>query len=95
MSVQIDLSRDALFDELGLQRLRESYMREGETSPQERYAFVAESFASNPEHAQRIYDYASRHWLSFSTPVLSFGRNKRGLPVSCFLSYMPWCFGKT
>ena len=38
MSVQIDLSRDALFDELGLQRLRESYMREGETSPQERYA---------------------------------------------------------
>ena len=89
MPVQIDLSRDALFDELGLQRLRESYMREGETSPQERYAFVAESFASNPEHAQRIYDYASRHWLSFSTPVLSFGRNKRGLPVSCFLSYMP------
>ena len=89
MSVQIDLSRDELFDELGLQRLRESYMREGETSPQERYAFVAESFASNPEHAQRIYDYASRHWLSFSTPVLSFGRNKRGLPVSCFLSYMP------
>ena len=89
MSVQIDLSRDALFDELGLQRLRESYMREGETSPQERYAFVAESFASNPEHAQRIYDYASRHWLRFSTPVLSFGRNKRGLPVSCFLSYMP------
>ena len=89
MSVQIDLSRDALFDGLGLQRLRESYMRESETSPQERYAFVAESFASDPGHAQRIYDYASRHWLSFSTPVLSFGRNKRGLPVSCFMSYMP------
>ena len=26
MSVQIDLSRDKLFDELGLMRLRESYM---------------------------------------------------------------------
>ena len=51
MSVQIDLSRDALFDELGLQRLRESYMREGETSPQVRYAYVAEHFASNPEPA--------------------------------------------
>lgn len=48
MSVQIDLSRDALFDELGLQRLRESYMREGETSPQERYAFVAESLRAIP-----------------------------------------------
>lgn len=89
MTVQIDLSRDALFDELGLIRLRESYMREDEKSPQERFAYVAEAFASDEAHAQRIYDYASRHWLSFSTPILSFGRNKRGLPISCFLSYMP------
>ena len=88
MSVKIDTSRDALFDELGLMRLRESYMRPDEKSPQERFAFVAEHFASNPEHAQRIYDYASRHWLSFSTPILSFGRGKRGLPISCFLTYM-------
>ncbi len=89
MSVQIDLSRDALFDELGLMRLRESYMRPDEKSPQERFKFVAETFASNPAHAQRIYDYASRHWLSFSTPILAFGRAKKGLPISCFLSYMP------
>lgn len=88
MNVRIDLSRDALFDELGLLRLRESYMRPEEKSPQERFRFVAETFATNPEHAQRIYDYASRHWLSFSTPVLAFGRAKKGLPVSCYLSYM-------
>lgn len=89
MTVKIDLSRDALFDELGLIRLRESYMRPDEQSPQERLAFVAQQFASNDEHAQRIYDYASRHWLSFSTPILSFGRSKNGLPVSCYLTYMP------
>lgn len=89
MTVKIDLSRDALFDELGLIRLRESYMRPDEKSPQERLAFVARQFASNDEHAQRIYDYASRHWLSFSTPILSFGRSKNGLPVSCYLTYMP------
>ena len=47
MSVQIDLSRDKLFDELGLMRLRESYMRPDEKSPQERLKFVAEAFASN------------------------------------------------
>ena len=88
MPIAIDLSRDALFDELGLMRLRESYMRPEEKSPQERLAFVAETFASSPAHAQRIYDYASRHWLSFSTPILSFGRSRRGLPVSCYLSYM-------
>lgn len=89
MSVKIDLSRDALFDELGLIRLRESYMRPEEKSPQERLAYVSEAFASDPAHAQRIYDYASRHWLSFSTPILSFGRSKRGLPISCYEVYMP------
>lgn len=88
MTVKMDLSRDALFDELGLMRLRESYMREDEDSPQERFAFVAEQFATDEAHAQRIYDYASRHWLSFSTPILSFGRSNRGLPISCFLAYM-------
>ena len=28
------------------------------------------------------------HWLSFSTPILSFGRSKKGLPISCFEVYM-------
>ena len=88
MPVRIDPSRDALFDELGLMRLRESYMRPDEKSPQERFAYVAEKFATDEAHAQRIYDYASRHWLSFSTPILSFGRSKKGLPISCFLAYM-------
>jgi len=86
--VAIDLSRDSLFDELGIQRLRESYMKDEEASPQERFAYVSESFASNQEHAQRLYNYSSKHWLSYSTPILSFGRSKRGLPISCFLNYM-------
>lgn len=86
--ITIDLSRDQLFDKLGLQRLRESYMRDDEESPQERFAYVANSFASNPEHAQRIYDYASKHWLSFATPILSFGKSNKGLPISCFLNYI-------
>jgi ribonucleoside-diphosphate reductase alpha chain len=86
--VNIDLSRDSLFDELGIQRLRESYMKDEEASPQERFAYVSESFASSQEHAQRLYNYSSKHWLSYSTPILSFGRSKRGLPISCFLNYM-------
>jgi ribonucleoside-diphosphate reductase alpha chain len=86
--VNIDLSRDSLFDELGIQRLRESYMKEEEASPQERFAYVSESFATNQNHAQRLYEYSSKHWLSYSTPILSFGRSKRGLPISCFLNYM-------
>jgi ribonucleoside-diphosphate reductase alpha chain len=63
-------------------------MMEGESSPQERFAYVSSKFGSNPEHAQRLYDYSSKHWLSYSTPILSFGRSKRGLPISCFLPYL-------
>ena len=88
MAVQIDYSRDALFDDLGLKRLRESYMREDEKSPQDRFAFVSTAFGSNPEHAQRLYEYASKHWLSYSTPILSYGRTKKGLPISCFLNWI-------
>jgi ribonucleoside-diphosphate reductase alpha chain len=77
-----------LFDELGHKRLKESYMKEDEVSPQERFAYVSKAFGSNEAHAQRLYEYSSKHWLSYSTPVLSFGRSKRGLPISCFLPYL-------
>ena len=83
MTINIDFSKDSLFDELGLRRLKDSYMMDSETSPQERFAYVAEKFGSNPEHSQRLYEYLSNHWLSASTPILSYGRSKRGLPISC------------
>jgi ribonucleoside-diphosphate reductase alpha chain len=86
--IRVDRSRDSLFDELGLKRLKESYMREDESSPQERFAYVSSAFGSNTEHSQRLYDYSSKHWLSYSTPILSFGRSSRGLPISCFLPYL-------
>lgn len=86
--MKLDYSRDSLFDVLGLRRLKDSYMREDERSPQERFAYVSAAFASNDEHAQRLYDYSSKHWLSYSTPILSFGRNKKGLPISCYLNYL-------
>ncbi len=86
--IKVDYSRDSLFDELGKLRLKESYMKDEEQSPQERFAFVSSKFGSNAEHAQRLYDYSSKHWLSYSTPILSFGRSKRGLPISCFLNYI-------
>jgi ribonucleoside-diphosphate reductase alpha chain len=86
--IKVDYSRDSLFDELGMIRLKESYMADGEQSPQERFAFVSSQFASDKFHAQRLYDYSSKHWLSYATPILSFGRSKRGLPISCFLNFI-------
>jgi ribonucleoside-diphosphate reductase alpha chain len=86
--IKVDYSRDSLFDELGMIRLKESYMKDDEVSPQERFAYVSSQFASDKFHAQRLYDYSSKHWLSYATPILSFGRSKRGLPISCFLNFI-------
>ena len=82
--IEVDYSRDALLDEIGHERLKDSYAMQGETSPQERYAYVSAQFGSNPAHAQRLYDYASKHWFGYSTPILSYGRNEKGLPISCY-----------
>jgi ribonucleoside-diphosphate reductase alpha chain len=88
LGIKINLKRDILFDELGIKRLKDSYMKEEETSPQHRFAFVSKAFGTNKEHAQRLYEYASKHWLSYSTPILSFGRSKKGMPISCFLNFI-------
>jgi ribonucleoside-diphosphate reductase alpha chain len=86
--IVLNYERDSLFDALGIKRLKESYMKDDEVSPQERFAFVSKTFGSNPEHAQRLYEYSSKHWLSYATPILSFGRSKRGMPISCFLNFI-------
>ena len=88
LGITIDPNRDNLLDPSGIKRLKESYMKETETSPQERFAFVSKTFSSNTEHAQRLYDYSSKHWLSYSTPILAYGKTERGLPISCYLNYI-------
>ena len=86
--ITISPERDDLFDELGKVRLKESYMMDNEISPQERFIYVSKCFSTNQEHAQRLYEYSSKHWLSYSTPILSYGRSRRGLPISCYLNYI-------
>jgi ribonucleoside-diphosphate reductase alpha chain len=81
----IDQSRDHLITEFGHKMLSERYCLPGET-PQEMFARVAVAYSDNPDHAQRIYDYMSRHWFMPATPILLNGGTKRGLPISCFLN---------
>jgi len=88
LGIKLEPNRDALIGEAGITRLKESYMKEDEQTPQERFAFVSKTFATDDDHAQRLYDYSSKHWLSFSTPILSYGRAKKGLPISCYLNYI-------
>lgn len=86
--IMIDYSRDSLLDVFGMQVLKDTYMLATEKSPQESFARAATTYADNAEHAQRIYDYASKLWFMFSTPILANAGTNRGLPISCFLSYV-------
>jgi len=93
MSVSIDLARDSLLSEQAMVLLKDYYMIEGETSPQEAFARAATAYSyGDNDFAQRIYDYASRKWFMFASPVLSnapaAGDKPRGLPISCFLTYV-------
>ena len=88
MSIEIDFRRDRYLSQFSIKTLQDRYLVGSETSPQQAFARAAEAFADDEGHAQRLYDYASKLWFMFSTPILSNGGTKRGLPISCFLNYV-------
>lgn len=69
--IKIDYSRDALLTEFGIKTLVDRYLLPHEASPQDAFARAATAFSDTEEMAQRIYDYASRLWFMYSTPVLT------------------------
>jgi len=93
--VKIDVHKDLLMSEQARELVTKYYTMEGETSAQEAFARASQAFsAGDDELAQRIYDYASNGWFMFSSPVLSNapstqGKSNKGLPISCFLTYVP------
>ena len=84
----IDKERDNLLTDFGKTTLKDRYLLPEEDSPQEAFMRAAKAFSDNDEMAQRIYDYSSKLWFMFSTPILSNGGTKRGMPISCFLNYV-------
>ena len=84
----IDKERDNLLTDFGKTTLKDRYLLPEEDSPQEAFMRAAKAYSDNDEMAQRIYDYASKQWFMFSTPILSNGGTKRGMPISCFLNYV-------
>jgi len=80
-----DASRDALLTDFGKETLDDRYLLPNETY-QDLFARVADAYADDAEHAQRLYDYISKLWFMPATPVLSNGGTGRGLPISCYLN---------
>lgn len=77
--------RDSLLTDFGKKTLRERYCLKGETY-QDVFLRVAKAYSDNDEHANRMYEYISKHWFMPATPVLSNGGTDRGLPISCYLN---------
>ena len=93
MTIEIDYTRNNSMSDQARTLLKDYYCLEGE-DPQDAFARAATAFCKNDyDLAQRIYDYASRGWFMFSSPILSNapkeGEKIRGLPISCFLTYVP------
>jgi len=84
-TIATDPARDELLTEFGKETLTDRYLLPGE-SFQDLFARVADAYADDEEHAQRLYDYISRLWFMPATPVLSNGGTNRGLPISCYLN---------
>lgn len=115
MGIKIDYDRDKLIPEQGIAYLTGDgfYKTETETSPQQTFSRVASCYSfGDKEFAQRIYDYVSKGWFMYASPLISnavevnwpdFGCDEfdlatkwlkenvkpRGLPISCFLGYIP------
>jgi ribonucleoside-diphosphate reductase alpha chain len=83
--LRLDRTRDDLLIQFGKETLDNRYLLKGE-SYQDMFARVACNYADDTAHAQRLYDYISQLWFMPSTPILSNGGAKRGLPISCFLN---------
>ena len=83
--VTLDRTRDELLTTFGKETLSDRYLMPNEGF-QDLFGRVALHYGDDPAHAQRLYDYLSKLWLTPSTPILSNGGTTRGLPISCFLN---------
>ena len=94
LGIEIDYDKEKNLDNFSLDTLKDRYFWKDETHAQEAFARAATYCSTYKgvtdfDLAQRLYNYSSDHWFGFSTPILSNAGTSRGLPISCFLNYVP------
>jgi len=94
LGITIDRERDKTMTPQSLELVKGYYLHKKEKSPQESYARACVAYSGGDlELAQRLYDAVSNGYFMFSSPILSNapapGEEAKGLPISCFLSYVP------
>lgn len=94
LGIKINYDKEVLLDTFAIETLKDRYFWREETHAQESFA-RASIFGATYKGvvdfnlAQRLYDFCSRGWFMFSTPIISNGGTSRGLSISCFLNYVP------
>ncbi|MBP6924639.1 MAG: ribonucleoside-diphosphate reductase subunit alpha [Candidatus Pacebacteria bacterium] len=70
--------------------LARGYLAEGQTAEEriDVIAKAAEKYLGQEGFAAKFTDYMSRGWISLASPVWSNFGIKKGLPISCFGSYL-------
>ncbi len=93
-AVNIDRCRDIQLSEFSISLLKSYYMRPAENSPQEALGRAAVAYSAGDGNlAQRLYEYSSKGWFMYASPLLSNaaipGEKWKALPISCYLTYVP------
>jgi ribonucleoside-diphosphate reductase alpha chain len=98
MTIKIDKTKDDLLANYAVGMLKDFYLTEYESSPQEAFKRASVAWSKYKDEmdedlAQRLYNYVSNKWFMFASPVLSNAPNGskqgKGMPISCFLTYVP------
>ena len=67
----IDYTADNHMIEAGRETVKDRYLIQQEKSPQDAYMRCATAFASDEQHALRMYTYFKNHWAGPASPVLA------------------------
>ena len=94
LGIQIDYAKEENLSDFSLDTLKDRYFWKEEKYAQQALARASVYCATyqgivDYDLAQRLYNYSSSHWFSYSTPILSNAGTSRGLPISCFLNHVP------
>lgn len=80
----------AWMNDVSRQFLAADYLLDGQTG-ESRVGYIADAFGrrlKRPDLAAKFYDYMGRGWYSLASPVWSNYGLTRGLPISCFGTFV-------
>lgn len=93
---------NTVYGDYALRLLNQFYLEDHEKTPEEAFRRTCRAFSNGDKRLEdSLYEAVCKGWFMFSSPILSnaptgewvdgewVGEVKRGLPISCFLAYVP------